>query len=190
MNTQQIRTNVYDAVLTYCRSKGGKEGDGVNNFVPHDVVSAYAMAFYLTHPPQFDTLVAIAPEGYIYGYFFSVLGYEPQGLYVDFPPTRYSLLEPEKLKPLQRILLIEDDVIGGTTLQLVVKALQPYYPAKLALYLGHHQGYQHLENIPAQISDIYLAEKTLDDAQYTRYEQEFYRFFEPLFGDHAAKHTP
>jgi hypothetical protein len=56
--------------------------------------------------------------------------------------------------------VIEDDVIRGRTLQLIVDFLQTFRPASLSLYLGHNIGIQHLENVPEVIGrdSIYIHE--------------------------------
>ena len=159
----------------------------MNNFVPHDIVAAYAMASYLTSEKQFDRYIAVAPEGYIYGFFFSVLGHEHIDVHVDFPPTTCRALADLSVIHAQHILVIEDDIIGGSTLQLVINELAAYSPKTISLYLGHHKCYQHLENVPKGISTVYIAEDTLKyQADYASYERELYAFFARYFREKST----
>jgi hypothetical protein len=73
--------------------------------------------------------------------------------------------------------MIEDDVIGGATLRLVVKHLLSYEPQSLSLYLGHTKGIQHLRNVPPGITKTYLAEDCLDPISRPQHEAEFMAFF-------------
>jgi len=61
-----------------------------------------------------------------------------------------------------RVLIIEDDVLGGRTLRLVVDHLKRFSPRSLSLYLGHTRGIQHLQNVPEEVVATYLAEDCLD----------------------------
>jgi hypothetical protein len=70
--------------------RGTVEGPNVNNFVPHDCVAAFAMARLLLGSGKFDSYVAVAPEGHIYGYFLERLGAEVLSVHADYPPTRCS----------------------------------------------------------------------------------------------------
>jgi hypothetical protein len=85
-----------------------------------------------------------------------------------------------------RVLLIEDDVIGGASLRLVVGALLGYKPRSLSLYPGHTRGVQHLENVPPEITKTYLAEGYLDPRQWPRYEAELVTFFGATPGDESG----
>ncbi|MBY0233184.1 MAG: hypothetical protein K2W96_28205, partial [Gemmataceae bacterium] len=67
-----VPRELLDAVLAdirrHCEAKGYREGEGVNNFVPHDAVAAFGMARLLI-AAGFDHYLAIAPEGHVYGWF-------------------------------------------------------------------------------------------------------------------------
>lgn len=147
-------------IRAHCERLGHREGPGVNNFIPHSGRHAYGMARLLI-AERFDHYLAIAPEGHVYGFFFEQLGQPVGAVHVDYPPTRVDLgIDLHALRG-QSVLLIEDDVIGGRTLRLVVEALAPAGVARLALYLGHSVGIQHLSNVPAEIATTYLAERDL-----------------------------
>src|SRR5262245_28135509 len=74
MTPRQVRDRVLADVRSHCQAKGYREGPGVNNFIPHDAVAAFAMARSLTGSGLFDHYLAVAPEGHVYGYFFECLG--------------------------------------------------------------------------------------------------------------------
>ena len=124
----QLALNVVrTAVRRHCQAKGYREGPGVNNFAPHDPVAAFGMARLLT-AAGFDRYLAIAPEGHIYGYFFERLGAPVLSVFTDFPPTRCATEDDLQAIQGQRVLLLEDDVIGGRTLRLVVEHLRQFSP--------------------------------------------------------------
>lgn len=153
---------LFAAIRRHCESQGYREGPGVNNFVPHSARHAFGMARRLI-AERFDRYVAIAPEGHIYGFFFERLGQPVESIDVDYPPTRATTGVDLATMAGQSVLLIEDDIIGGRTLRLVVEALRAHGVRALALYLGHSAGIQHLSNVPNAITRVYLAERDLDD---------------------------
>jgi hypothetical protein len=177
MVSREVRDRVLAEVRRHCEARGYREGAGVNNFVPHDAVAAFAMARSLTGSGQFDRYLAIAPEGHVYGYFFGCLGADVLSVFTDYPPTRCETADDLTVLKGSRVLLIEDDVIGGRTLRLVVEHLRQYAPASLALYLGHTRGIQHLRNVPPEITATYLAEDHLDWGRRRDDEQSFVEYF-------------
>jgi hypothetical protein len=177
MGASEIRDRVLADVRRHCQAKGYREGEGVNNFVPHDAVAAFAMARSLIGSGRFDRYLAIAPEGYIYGYFFERLGANVLSVFTDYPPTRVESADDLSVLRGGRILLIEDDVIGGGTLRLAVGHLKRFVPASIALYLGHTKGIQHLRNVPTEIERTYVAEDHLDGGQRQADEEAFAAFF-------------
>ena len=166
---QHVLRNVSD----YCHEKGVLEAPGINNLVPHDCVNAYAMANYLVKTVGFSHYVSVAPEGYIYGYFFNKIGIHPLAISVDYPPKKASTLDD--LLPIAggTVLIIEDDVIGGGTLKIVVSELLKFKPRRLSLFLGHSKIFQHFENIQPEIESTYIAEDTLNEDEYENREREF-----------------
>jgi hypoxanthine-guanine phosphoribosyltransferase len=76
----------------------------------------------------------------------------------------------------RRVLILEDDVVSGITLQLAMGAFASYKSAEVALYLGRRKEDQFLDNVPSTISQIYLATDTLDAASRSKYEQQFIEF--------------
>jgi hypothetical protein len=177
-----VPRGVLEAVLAevraHCQRRGYREGPGVNNFVPHDAVAAFGMAKLLTGM-GFDRYVAVAPEGHIYGYFFERLGARALSVLADYPPTRCVAEDDLRAISGQRVLLIEDDVIGGRTLRIVVEHLRQYSPGAIELYLGHTKGIQHILNVPAEIDKVHLAEDRLDWSGRPELEAEFVKSFSP-----------
>lgn len=174
---KKIYSSVCEDVQRHCIAKGYREGDGVNNFIPHDSLAAFGMAKLLSG--KFDYYVAVAPEGHIYGYFFEQLGIPMLSVFTDYPPTQCTSEENLTVLENQRVLLIEDDVISGRTLQLVVDYIGQFKPASMALYLGHNVGIQHLENVPSAIerNQIYIAERSLSQNDWNMLEKAFVEFF-------------
>jgi hypothetical protein len=72
---------------------------------------------------------------------------------------------------------VEDDVVSGVTLRLVVDALGQHGPRSLALYLGRRKEDQILENVPPEVSAVYLAEDHLRPAEREQDEIDFAAFF-------------
>jgi len=190
MVSRQLLDAVLADVRRHCQARGYREGPGVNNFVPHDAVAAFGMAELLV-ASGFDRYLAIAPEGHIYGYFFERLGAPVLSVFTDYPPTRCAAEDDLGAVAGQRVLLIEDDVIGGRTLRLVVEHVQQFSPASLALYLGHTKGIQHLRNVPAEIARVFVAEDCLSPDPWPELEQRFEEFFGRCLGvqPHPAEHV-
>jgi hypothetical protein len=176
----ELYKKVCEDIRRYCQAKGYREGDGVNNFVPHDAVAAFGMARLLAH--WYDRYVAVAPEGHIYGYFFERLDVPVLSVFTDYPPTRCTSDDDLSVLENQRVLLIEDDVVSGRTLQLVVDYLEQFKPAWLGLYLGHSIGVQHFENIPPQIAQnrVIFSELMLSPNHWKELDVEFPKFFRSL----------
>jgi len=178
-STNQLYSAVCDDVRRHCMAKGYREGDGINNFTPHHAVAAFGMAKLLAG--KFDRYVAVAPEGHIYGYFFEKLGIPVLSVLTDYPPTLCTSEDDLSVIENQRVLLIEDDVISGRTLQLVVDYMGLFKPASLALYLGHNLGIQHLDNVPREIGDrIFMAELMLSPNHWRQLDAEFPEFFKSI----------
>ncbi len=178
MLSQQLVDWVKADIRRHCRqSKGYEESGWVNPLEPHDCVSAFAMARHLKMQGAFDLCIAIAPEGHVYGYFFEKLGVPVLSVYVDYPPRRCRLLDDLSVIRDHRVLLLEDDVISGVSLGLVVDAVLAASPRSLALYLGRAKEDQILENVPPEVTAVYLAEDCLDMAKRAEYEAAFAEVF-------------
>lgn len=177
----RLYKSVCDRIREHCQDKGYREVPGVNNFIPHDAIAAFGMAKLLAG--KFDRYVAVAPH--IYGY-LEQLGIQVLSIFTDYPPTRCESQDDLSVLSGRKVLLIEDDVISGKSLQLVIEHLQRFKPASLALYLGHNIGIQHLGNVPEEIrqENIYIAERTLTFDQWHELETEFTAFFKTKVSSH------
>src|SRR3954454_8209418 len=103
------------------RSKGYEEGSWVNPLAPVDCVTAFSLARLLTGRGLFDHCIAVAPEGHVYGYFFERLGVPILSVHVGYPPRRVEVLDDLAVVRDRRVLLLEDDVVSGGTLRLVIR---------------------------------------------------------------------
>jgi hypothetical protein len=189
MVSRQLLDAVLADVRRHCQARGYREGPGINNFVPHDAVAAFGMA-ELLKAAGFDCYLAIAPEGHIYGYFFERLGIPVLSVLTDYPPTQVSAEDDLRVVQGRRVLLIEDDVIGGRTLRLVVEHLRQFLPGSLTLYLGHTKGIQHLRNVPAEIVQVFVSEDCLGLDSRPELEQRFVDFFGRCLGGEAGQAKP
>ena len=93
-------------------------------------------------------LVAIAPEGHVYSYFFGCLGIPVLSIFVDYPPKHVHHIDDFSAIRGRRVLLVEDDIVSGVSLELVVRELASYMPRSLSLYLGREKEFQQLQNVP------------------------------------------
>jgi hypothetical protein len=162
----------------HCVAKGYTTGRNWNPLTPQDSVAAWAMARDLTASGAFDTYIAVAPEGHAYGFFFEQLGATVLSIFVDYPPTRVESADDLSMVRGRRVLLIEDDVVSGISLELVLKELMRHEPESVSLYLGREKDSQQLQNVPSQIERVYLAEDCIEEASRVRYEAEFFDFFQ------------
>ena len=177
---KEVIKYVLAEIKRYCLNKGARPGQGVNNFVPHDCVTAFAMAKILVTKVGFDNYISVGPEGHIYGYFFEIIGFTPLSVSVNYPPTELQIIDDLSQITGGRTLIIEDDIIGGATLRIVIDALIIHKPAKLYLFLGHGKSLQHLHNVPPEIQKTYIAEDFLEDRDYDKHEAAFINYFSGL----------
>ena len=181
MISQQLVEKVTSDIRQHVRqSKGYEEGPWVNPLVPVDCVHAFMMARLLVDRKVFDYCVAVAPEGHVYGYFFERLGASVLAVHVDYPPRKCEVLDDLSLFRGRRVLILEDDVVSGLTLRLVVSTLRLYQARSLDLFLGRHRTDQMLENVPPEIGTVYVAEDYLDPRLREDYESSFVTFFSHL----------
>lgn len=159
-------------------SKGYEEESMLNPLTPMDSVAAFAMAKLLTQGEMFDYCVSVAPEGHVYGYFFTFFSASILTVHVDYPPRRCDPLDDLQVIRDKRVLILEDDVASGTSLRHVVQALLEHQPVTIDLYLGRRKSCQTLENIDSAIRIVYLAEDFLDPSRREEDEAEFLKFFE------------
>jgi hypothetical protein len=173
-----LHERVAEAARDHCAAKGYARGRNWNPLTPQDSVAALAMARDLTGSGAFDHYIAVAPEGHVYGFFFERLGAQVLSIFVDYPPTRVESADDLAVVRGRRVLLIEDDVVSGLSLELVTTEIAQHEPNSVSLYLGREKDSQQLQNIPSQIDRVYLAEDGLDPTGRGRYELEFFDFFQ------------
>jgi hypothetical protein len=177
MVSQHLLDFIAGEVRRHCAVKGYVSGPNWNPLTPRDSIAALAMARSLLRAGRFDHYLAIAPEGHVYGYFFERLGARVLSVAVDYPPRRAELVDDLSAIRGRRVLLVEDDIISGVSLGLVVSALATYEPRSVSLYLGRDKEDQHLQNVPPSIAEVYLAEDHLDPTERGRYEADLLEFF-------------
>jgi len=177
MISERILERVLADVRSHCLTKGYQEGPWLNPMTPQDCVSSFAMARLIIEEKCVDHCVSVAPEGHVYGYFFEKLGTDVLSVFVDYPPKSLQALDDLRTIRSGRVLIIEDDVISGVTLQMVVGHLKQYSPRSMSLFLGRHKEDQQLEAVPSDIHRIYIAENVLNPSRREHYEGEFVTFF-------------
>lgn len=118
MISPDVLQSINKAIRRHVQSKGDADSPWQNPLVPQDCVAAFAMAKLLTQK-QFDHYLAVAPEGHVYGFFFERLGARVLSVFVDYPPRRLESRDDLTVIQGGRVLILEDDVISGVTLQLV-----------------------------------------------------------------------
>lgn len=154
VNTERLHA----AIARHCAALGYVDGPNWNALVPVDPVAAFALTGLLARSGLFDHIVAVAPEGHVYGYFFAQLGVPVLSAFVEYPPRGVILGDGIEAIRGGRVLLLEDDLVSGTTLRQVVAALLPFAPQSLWLYLGRRKRDQFLDNKPGEIAGVFLAE--------------------------------
>jgi hypothetical protein len=177
MVSEELLRRVEDEVRCHCAAKGHVSGPNWNPLTPRDSVAALAMAKYLVGSGRFDHYVAVAPEGHVYGFFFESVGAPVLSIFVDYPPRRAELVEDLSAVRGGRVLLLEDDVVSGLSLRLVLDELAKHAPGLVSLYLGRAKEDQLLENVPPSVAEVFLAEDRLDPARRSRFEEDFAEHF-------------
>lgn len=110
----------------------------------------------------FDVALIVGPEGFAYEPYFRDLGVPTVA--VNIPESRED--EPRSIKLFddlsalqgKKVLVVEDDVRTGATLQKLLEHLEPHNPERLGLYLGQPEQFQKVTNIPPKFKNTYLAE--------------------------------
>lgn len=134
---------------------------GVDN--PH-IQESPALAFQAAEravKKGFDVALIVGPEGFDYEPYFTDLGLPTIAINIpeSAPGEPRSLQIFDNLKALKgkRVLVVEDDVRTGATLQKVLEAVQAHAPSQLGLYLGQREAYQLKKNIPVEFTDVFAA---------------------------------
>jgi hypothetical protein len=161
----------------HCAARGYVSGPNWNPLEPHDPVAAFAVARLLVGSGRFDCFVAVAPEGHVYGFFFEELGVPVHEVFVDYPPRAVTAAGWLSAVVGKRVLVIEDDVVSGVSLGLVVAAVLAHRPLSVSVYLGRRADGQCPENMPEGVGLALLAETLLASVDRPQHEAEFIRHF-------------
>jgi hypoxanthine phosphoribosyltransferase len=117
----------------------------------------------------FDVALIVGPEGFAYEPYFHDLGIPTVA--VNIPESREdghrTIKVFDNLAELQgkKVLVVEDDVRTGATLQKLLETLEPHNPSRLGLYLGQPEQFQRIPNIPQRFETTYLAEESATASQ-------------------------
>jgi hypothetical protein len=110
----------------------------------------------------FDMVLIVGPEGFAYEPYFHDLGVPTVAVNIpesgENEPRTIALLDDLTALQGKKVLVVEDDVRTGATLQKLLEHLQPHNPAGLGLYLGQPEQFQRVTNIPQSFEKTYLAE--------------------------------
>ena len=110
----------------------------------------------------FDIILIVGPEGFAYEPYFQDLGMPTVAVNIpesgENEPRTIKLFEDLTALQGKKVLVVEDDIRTGATLQKLLEHLQPHNPASLGLYLGQPEQFQKVTNIPPSFEKIYLAE--------------------------------
>jgi len=124
----------------------------------------------------FDVALIVGPEGFAYEPYFHDLGIPTVA--VNIPESgggeHRTIKVFDNLAKLQgkNVLVVEDDVRTGATLQKLLETLEPHNPSRLGLYLGQPEKFQRMSNIPQRFETIYLAaESTTSPQEFREYLQ-------------------
>ena len=135
-----------------------------NPHIPSDPDLAFQAAIKAVRH-GYDAAIVVGPEGFAYEPYFNDLGL--QTVAVNIPESEpggpRSLQIIDKLESLKgkKVLVIEDDIRTGATLEKVLEAIKENMPAELGLYLGQPPKYQLKKNIPKVFKKVFTAgEKT------------------------------
>lgn len=130
---------------------------------PH--VPSYPLAAFHTARQAvkdgFDVALIVGPEGFAYEPYFHDLGLST--LAVNIPesgkdePRSIQLFDDLSALEGRKVLVVEDDIRTGATLQKILEALKPHQPAHLGLYLGQPERFQIAENVPSDFKESYVA---------------------------------
>jgi hypoxanthine phosphoribosyltransferase len=149
---------------------------GMDNVDPHralfyDLALSFSVISKLLRSNEYDEIVAVGPEAFSYAYLFELAGKKVLKLHVDeYDKTRdrpYRELDDLSQIKGKRVLLLEDDVVTGRTLEKVIAELKKHSPQSFSLFLGIPAGRQMLENIPQDMKMTYLVKSELTEEERT-----------------------
>lgn len=112
----------------------------------------------------FQVALIVGPEGFSYEPYFRDLGIWT--LAVNIPESgegearTIKIFDDLSLLKGRKVLVVEDDVRTGATLQKLLEEIKPDEPARLGLYLGQPETFQKTTSIPTDFKDTYIAGET------------------------------
>ena len=157
------------------QGKEAAEKRGIEN--PHVPVSPLG-AFVAAHKAVqngFDVVVIVGPEGFAYEPYFKDLGLSTVAVNIpeSLPDEPRSFRALDDLSVLQgkRVLVVEDDVRTGATLETLLEKIKPYAPEKFGLYLGQPIAFQEQANIPQEFKNTFIASDTAPEQDGLDFQQ-------------------
>ena len=138
-----------------------------NPHYPSDSLAAFDAA-YAAVKQGFDVALIVGPEGFAYEPYFLDLGLPTVA--VNIPESgegeARTITALDDLSTLQgkKVLVVEDDVRTGATLQKLIEHLESNMPAHLGLYLGQRESFQKTTNIPQAFAETFTAGVDTDPA--------------------------
>jgi len=114
----------------------------------------------------FDMALIVGPEGFAYEPYFRDLGLSTVA--VNIPESRegehrtIQLFDDLSVLQGKKVLVVEDDIRTGATLQKLLEQLKDHKPQQLGLYLGQKESFQRMENIPQDFEKTYIAGSGID----------------------------
>lgn len=132
-----------------------------NSHYPSNPLAAFHVA-QMAVKKGFDIAIIVGPEGFAYEPYFRDFGVPTVA--VNIPESREG--EPRTIKLIddlsvlrgKSVLVVEDDVRTGATLQKLLEHLKPHAPERIGLYLGQPEGFQKTANIPPGFEETFIAE--------------------------------
>lgn len=127
----------------------------------------------------YDFALIVGPEGFAYEPYFLDLGLPTVAVNIpeSRPDERRTMKKFDDLSVLEgkRVLVVEDDVRTGATLEKLIKHLKRHSPGSLGLYLGQPKNFQELKNVPSSFVKTYMAG---DDTYSPAEAKEFREYLE------------
>ena len=139
-----------------------------NPHIPAFPLAAFAAARRAIEK-GFDIAVVVGPEGFAYEPYFEDLGIPTVA--VNIPESRpneprsFTALDDLTVLQGKRVLVVEDDVRTGATLQTILDKVKSYAPGQFGLYLGQPASFQEQKNIPSEFQDTYIANADLPEQE-------------------------
>lgn len=127
---------------------------------------------------DYDMFLGIAPEGLNAAAIFSFFGWKGKNVYVDEgdPARPYKEMEPLDDIEGRRILLLEDDVVTGLTLERVLERITYRNPSKVDLLLTAPSRRQYVHNIPKAVGAYFVLENITSENEPVITENILVRF--------------